>query len=635
MTFYKNYKRHCLLYYSLFILPVFLTCLPVTLDHPALNIDVPSEWEDEAIVILSDSTELEIKESGKKNILFEKCVVWYKINKTNPDDLKTYSLDYGNEKLEKEPHLNIRAFYNNDEAKSILDIKTKNDLKYNYSLSGNRSGENRKIVNIDDYSKLRYLRIEEKRCYVQPEYLCYSFVIRRNYNIIEKVITFKADISYHLNLGFENVEQINATVKNFTKGNDNVFQITAHHIPLISAPHCKYPEHWYAAFYASLPPKGKNSYSWVELGDYKLKCFSDSLKGKDTAFLDSVSKTIPLGGVHSQDDIISKTFNFVKDNIRYYGSWEELYGWIPRDPKTIFEKGYGDCKEMATILTYLLRKNNINAWPSLVCVNDFQYLEKYPTITSYGHLISCAETSDGKILYLDATDKLATSETSYFRMIGQKTFVLKENASFPDIIKPTENYQNRIITESTVSPSPNGWSIKGKAQISGELAHSIYQKIKVQENTDLNKLLRDQLKSILKINPIDINLQTNTPTEIIITYSADFTQCFLQTPAKGLVFTIPSVYTPNYKYCDLSYEGNRYLSKIEQTDRWIIPPEFTKYNFSNFEHQYGKGVWISSQNTITRTYSCEFAHIDASDRDNLKKFFNERSNFEQGIAWAK
>jgi len=116
---------------------------------------------------------------------------------------------------------------------------------------------------------------------------------------------------------------------------------------------------------------------------------------------------------------------------------------------------------------------------------------------------------------------------------------------------------------------------------------------------------------------------------------ADFSQCILTSPAKGIIFSLPSIYTPDYEYGDLSYEGDRYLQKIDQTDTWIIPKGFGKYNFSNLTHLYGKGNWEKSTNLVTRKYSCKFSHIDASDRNELKNFFNERSSFERGIAWSK
>ena len=46
----------------LLIFPILLTCAVVTLKHPVLNIETPPDWNDETIIILRDSVELELKE---------------------------------------------------------------------------------------------------------------------------------------------------------------------------------------------------------------------------------------------------------------------------------------------------------------------------------------------------------------------------------------------------------------------------------------------------------------------------------------------------------------------------------------------------------------------------------------------
>jgi hypothetical protein len=109
----------------------------------------------------------------------------------------------------------------------------------------------------------------------------------------------------------------------------------------------------------------------------------------------------------------------------------------------------------------------------------------------------------------------------------------------------------------------------------------------------------------------------------------------MQSPVKGLTFSIPALYTPYYDYCDLSYEGDRYLYKIEQWDTWSFPAEFTEYNLSELNTTFAKGTWSTVKNSVTRTYVCNFTYVDASERARLKQFFTERNTFARGIAWSK
>ena len=175
----------------------------------------------------------------------------------------------------------------------------------------------------------------------------------------------------------------------------------------------------------------------------------DSIRNKDTSIIEDIANTI--SGT-TEDGIIKNSFNYVKDNIRYYGSWEKSYGWIPRGPKEILEKGYGDCKEMANLLAMILRNRGINASIVLLKRNGgFKFIEKYPMLDQTNHVIVCVERKRGRRLYLDATTKNSNYRSSYYEYINQIVLVIKGNYnSFIDIIRPDRVYHNKIITKNKI-----------------------------------------------------------------------------------------------------------------------------------------------------------------------------------------
>lgn len=622
---------------SLF-LTLLLTCAPIiTQKHPILNTEITPDWEDEAVVILSDSIELELKGTGKGNNLYKKHIKWYKINNTSAGDLKTLRFYYSKYLAEK-PNLDIRAIYKNGKVKSIYTIEHITDRSNKNSLTKNKKSLNLIKVSIQDYSKLKYLRVEENNLIIRTEAASWFPIRDFFYNTIEKNITLIWPTNYSLNYGLENKECLDVkTTKNVVNGK-NVLSLSAENIIEIQGEgNYKYPELWYAALVVSFPPEGSKSYTWEEMGRHYFNLIYDSIAKHDTSIIDSIAETISGS---TEDEIIKNTFNFVKDNVRYYGSWEGSYGWIPRGPQEILEKGYGDCKEMANLLAMILRAKGIKSSLTLLRRNTdyyFKFIEKYPTLDFSDHVITCADKNNGQRLYLDPTSKNSFYNTSYYEYLNNQVLVISENRSHLDTVIPLPDYQNKIVTNSEIIPSSNvnGWVIKGKVRFSGEIAGIIYWREKNRGNLEKSKLVLNNLKSILKITAKKAVFSKLNPTEVTIDFVADFSQCILTSPAKGIIFTLPSIYTPDFEYCDLSYEGDRYLQKIDQTDTWIIPKGFGKYNFSNLTHQYGKGSWKKSKNSVTRSFSCKFSHIDASERDELKIFFNERSNFERGIAWSK
>jgi hypothetical protein len=172
--------------------------------------------------------------------------------------------------------------------------------------------------------------------------------------------------------------------------------------------------------------------------------------------------------------------------------------------------------------------------------------------------------------------------------------VLKKNGSFLDTVKAGIDYENKITTESKIKQDKNTlskWMLAGNVKLYGEVACNLFMAFK--SSSDKDKILDNFLKKILKSKPEKSKIEKQSPEEIIITYSADISENVLTSPAKGLIFSIPSLYTPYSSYSDLSYPGDRYLHKISQHDTWEYPKEFKVLNTSNLNSKLGTGEWNS------------------------------------------
>jgi transglutaminase-like putative cysteine protease len=113
----------------------------------------------------------------------------------------------------------------------------------------------------------------------------------------------------------------------------------------------EFPEQRYAAFYASFPPKGKRSYTWQELGDHYLQL-------SKAAFESSPEINALAGAVKgsTEAEIISDSFDAIVGKIRYHADEQGRFVFFPRKAATILKNGYGDCKEISTLLKTLLQE---------------------------------------------------------------------------------------------------------------------------------------------------------------------------------------------------------------------------------------------------------------------------------------
>ena len=103
------------------------------------------------------------------------------------------------------------------------------------------------------------------------------------------------------------------------------------------------------------------------------------------------------------DDSISPIIDFVQDDIRYLGFEGGLNSHAPSDPKDVFQRRYGDCKDKSLLLSELLRLKGIEAYPVLVhSYNGKDISKKLPSSNLFDHCIVQVRLED-EIKYIDPT----------------------------------------------------------------------------------------------------------------------------------------------------------------------------------------------------------------------------------------
>jgi len=620
----------------LIISAMFCSCVPPPESISLLQQAMPEKWNDEAVIILSDSLDLTLKAKSGRNVFYEHRVRWYSINHTSPELLKTLNF-YDSEYYQKKPDISVIAYYANGSSKALYNVKRVKYLFSKYDLYRNQSGVFCTQLIVPRYTEVQFIRTEVKNCYIKPEYV-QSYCLRDGeYHTLEKRISFSWPREYTVNAVLENGEQLSVRKVNKSDSKQNSICLEADECPRRKRGTCKYPEEWYAALFLSLPPVGVKSLTWKKLGDHYLSKLDKSLQ--NSTIIDSVADklagTIPESA--DTDSIIDIVFDYVASTIRYYGSWEGVYSFIPRDPYSILKNGYGDCKEMAAVLLLLLRKFGINAYQAIVQTEGYQCLEKYPNLDFGNHVIVCVEKDDGTRHYLDPTNDQYSAASSYYNLLYQKVFVVKKDSSYLDIIKPDSEYQNRVLTQSEISMDESGaaWRIKGEVTFSGEWAIHCYLRIKNRENISEKQIVKDVLKRTLHITANDASVKKLTRSQVVFSYNADFFPSSLPGQVRGLPLNVPGVFTPYLYYSDVRNEGVRYLHKVYQEDSWVVPDGFTLTKFKSLDADFGSGHWSISRNAITRKYRCKFAKISEKHKPMLKEFFNERIEFERGIVWEK
>jgi len=95
---------------------------------------------------------------------------------------------------------------------------------------------------------------------------------------------------------------------------------------------------------------------------------------------------------------------WVQNNVKYVAFEAGLEGFVPRQAADVFTKRYGDCKDMASILTAMLKLSGLNACFTWIGTRSIPYTySEVPLPITDNHMI-CAVKIDNEWIFLDATD---------------------------------------------------------------------------------------------------------------------------------------------------------------------------------------------------------------------------------------
>ncbi len=108
----------------------------------------------------------------------------------------------------------------------------------------------------------------------------------------------------------------------------------------------------------------------------------------------------------TEQDKTKAIFHWVQSNIKYIAFEDGMAGFIPRAASDVYEKRYGDCKDMANLLKNMLNFSGIDAYHTWIGTRHKPYTyNDVPSAVSDNHMI-CAIKSKNKdeFIFLDATN---------------------------------------------------------------------------------------------------------------------------------------------------------------------------------------------------------------------------------------
>jgi cellulose synthase operon protein C len=134
---------------------------------------------------------------------------------------------------------------------------------------------------------------------------------------------------------------------------------------------------------------------------------------------------------HTLEERVKRVYEYVVTSTRYVGIELGVHGWKPYSVQEVFRRGFGDCKDKASLMVALLRAMEIDARIALVRTANLGYIEETPpSMWAFNHAIVYVPALD---LYLDGTaEQSGWKELPYMDQGGMALVVAPPGSREPD-----------------------------------------------------------------------------------------------------------------------------------------------------------------------------------------------------------
>ncbi len=139
--------------------------------------------------------------------------------------------------------------------------------------------------------------------------------------------------------------------------------------------------------------------NWGEIVDWAIELYR--FNEKATPELETKINDLNKG---TPEQKIVATLHFIQDEIRYMGFEVGINSHKPNPPALVFNQRFGDCKDKASLMCYMLNQMGIEAYPNLVNSSKTKAIGEWlPSPTSFNHVTVCV-ILNGKYYWFDPTN---------------------------------------------------------------------------------------------------------------------------------------------------------------------------------------------------------------------------------------
>ena len=253
----------------------------------------------------------------------------------------------------------------------------------------------------------------------------------------------------------------------------------------------------------------------------------DDLYKLSRGYLDTVNKKISPALSQVVDSLVRNQttnegkarniYSWVQHNIKYVAFEDGMGGFVPRDASLVYNRRFGDCKDMASILTAMLTRANVPAYFTWIGTRELPYeFDHVPLPITSDHMI-CTINLDGKYIFLDGTDPTCVFGRPSAGTQDKQAMIAINDKEYKILRVPTVEKNSNVLVDTTLLElTPNGLQGKVVRNYKGYFATTMHAKLMYWEKKDFNEYMRAEFargSNKLHLDSFKIGNQSN-PDEV-------------------------------------------------------------------------------------------------------------------------
>ncbi|HMK24869.1 MAG TPA: DUF3857 domain-containing protein [Chitinophagaceae bacterium] len=227
-----------------------------------------------------------------------------------------------------------------------------------------------------------------------------------------------------------------------------------------------------------------------------------------------------VNGVSSTEEKARRIYHWVQKKIKYVAFEEGMEGLVPREANLVCSRRFGDCKDMASILTVMLKHAGVPAYFTWIGSRALPYdYTEVPLPITDNHMIATIKL-DSNYIFLDGTDSYCVFGTPSGHIQGKQALIGISETEYKIIRVPEYEKEKSFLVDTTyLELSEKGISGSVSINMTGYYATDMYGAMNYVNERDREKYMKgffNRGSNKFKLNKYEI-LNTDNPNTFRLT----------------------------------------------------------------------------------------------------------------------